>query len=73
MVRGIRTLKTILTSPAYPSRAETWPFPSRVLVLSISSTYPYGKERVLARLGKEGGIRYTSGIDFACGLAGWSF
>jgi hypothetical protein len=29
---------------------------------------PHGKERVLARLGKVGGIRYASGAYFACGL-----
>jgi len=36
--------------------------PNFALVSTQSSTYPYGKERALARLGRAGAIGYASGF-----------
>ena len=42
--------------------------PNCVLGSQASSTYPHGKERVLARLGWAGADGYASGACVACGL-----
>src|SRR5213080_110596 len=57
-------------TPRFEVRGLLKKAPTFVLALKQSSTYPHGKERVLARLGREGEIGYASGVFLHCGLAG---